>query len=46
MNKDLENLIEIISDLADDGKDPKITVLPTQIHRKRKMHLRGRKTTG
>jgi len=44
-NKNLENLVEIIESLQDDGKEAKITLLPSTVNQKRKMQMRRHSTT-
>ena len=38
------NLVDIITELQANGKEPKITVLPSGVKRTRKMMLRGQKS--
>ena len=44
MNKNLMNMLTIAHDLQTEGREPKLTVLPSAVKRGRKMMLRGRKT--
>ena len=44
MNKNLLNMMTIAHDLQSQGKEPKVTVLPSAIKRDRKMMLRGQKS--
>ena len=46
MNKNLLNMLTIAHDLQAQGKEPKVTVLPSAIKRSRKMMLRGQKSVG
>jgi len=38
------NLVDIVTELQANGKEPKITVLPSGVKRQRKMMLRGQKS--
>ena len=44
MNKNLLNMLTIAHDLQANGKEPKLTVMPSAVKRQRKMMLRGQKT--
>ena len=44
MNKNLLNMLTIAHELQAEGKEPKVTVMPSAVKRGRKMMLRGRKT--
>ena len=44
MTKEQENMLQIIESIEMNGKQPKITRLPSTAKRNHKMLLRGRKT--
>ena len=44
LNKNILNMMTIAHDLQAQGKEPKVTVLPSAIKRSRKMMLRGQKS--
>lgn len=44
MNKNILNMLTIAHDLQAQGKQPKVTVLPTAANRRHKMLLRGQKS--
>ncbi len=43
-NKNVLNMLTIAHDLQAQGKEPKLTVMPSVVKRHRKMMLRGQKS--